>query len=247
MPQAGEQDPVVTGRDNPNITVDFLAVNQGASLTNQATAPATPSGGAVVYAQNGVPLFKDSSGNVTTLKNSDPVASDSALAAWAFDPAGAAAAFLTTAGVLYLSKVILTQQQTLTNGLVSVTTAGGTLTAAENYLALFNSAGVQVAISADQTTAFATAGLITAAWTSPLVNAAPGAYYVGVLCNGGTAITLASGSALKPGNVSVGNAGLATAASRFLTSGTSQTAMPSSVALGSASGNVAATIWAAVS
>jgi len=247
MAQAGEQEPVVTGRVNTDITVDHLTVNRGANLTNQTTAPATPSGGAVVYSQYGVAVFMDTSGNVTSLKNPDPTAADSGLIAWSFDPAAAASTFLTTAGVVYLSKVIVTQQQTLTNGLVEVSTAGGTLTASENYLALFNSTGTQIAISADQSTAFASAGLITAAWASPVVSAAPGAYYVGVLCNGGTAITLASGSALKPGGVSIGNAGLATATGRFLSSGTSQTAMPQSVTLGSASGNLAATIWAAIS
>jgi hypothetical protein len=102
-------------------------------------------------------------------------------------------------------------------------------------------------VSADQSTAFATAGLITAAWTTPVAGATPGVYYVGVLCNGGTAVTLASGTTLKPANVSLGNAGLTTATSRFLTSGTSQTVTPSSVTLSSASGNIAATIWAAIS
>jgi len=272
MVQAGEQDPVVTNRSNAGaIIIDTLAVNgaatvagslavsgaqtfaggatanAGVTLANQGSAPSTPVGGAVLYAQNGVPLLKDSSGNVTSLKNSDPVATDSALAAWTYDPAGASGTFLATVGVLYLAKVILTQQQTLTNGLIAVTTAGGTLTSGQNFLALFNAAGTQIAISADQTTAFGAAGLITAAWTAPVTAAAPGTYYVGVLCNGGTAITVASGSALKPGNVSIGNAGLATATSRFLTSGTSQTAVPASVTLGSASGNVAATLWAAVS
>jgi hypothetical protein len=247
VPQAGEQDVIVTGRYNAgNLIIDGTYAG-AVNLIDQTTAPATPTGGSVLYSVSGVPTLKDSGGNVVPLKNADPTATDSALAAWAFDPAGATQTFLTTAGVLYLVRMVLTSQQTITNGLVSLTTAGATLTSAQNFLALYNASGTRIAVSADQTTAFATAGLITAAWTTPVTNAAPGIYYVGVLCNGGTAVTLASGTTLKPGNVSLGNAGLATATSRYLTSGTSQTATPASVTLSSASGNVAATIWAAIS
>lgn len=247
MPQAGEQDVIVTGRYNAgNLIVDGTYAG-AVNLIDQTSAPATPTGGSVLYSVAGVPTLKDSSGNTVALKNSDPTAVDSGLLAWSFDPTIATQTFLTTAGVLYLSRVVLTGQQTITNGLVGLTTAGGTLTSGQNFLALYNSSGTRIAVSADQTTAFATAGLITAAWTTPVSNAAPGIYYVGVLCNGGTAVTLASGTTLKPGNVSLGNAGLTTATSRYLTSGTSQTATPSSVTLGSASGNIAATIWAAIS
>lgn len=253
MPQAAEQDVVVTGRSNAgNLIIDNTYVNQIATanvvaLTDQASAPATPAGGSALYSMAGVPTFKDSAGNVVALKNADPAATDSALLAWAYDPTGATQTFLTTAGVLYLTRVVLTSQQTLTNGLIGLSTAGGTLTSAQNFVALYNSAGTRVAVSADQTVPFATAGLITAAWTTPVVGAPPGAYYVGVLCNGGTAVTLASGSTLKPGNVSLGNAGLTTASSRYLTSGTAQTTTPASVTLSGASGNVAASIWAALS
>lgn len=253
MPQAGEQDQVVTGRSNAGfLIVDQIYSNTTTSvgtalvLTDQAAAPSTPSGGSVVYSMAGTPVFKDSAGNTTTLKNSDPAATDSLLAAWAFDPSVAAGTFLTTAGVLYLTKVILPAAQTITNGLIALTTAGGTLTSAQNWIALYTATGTRVAVSADQSTAFATAGLITAAFTSPYA-AAAGAYYLGVLCNGGTAVTLASGSALKPGNVAIGNAGLATATSRYLTSGTGATVTPATVTMASASGNVAANIWAAVS
>ena len=253
MPQAGEQDVLVTGRTNAgSLIVDNTYVNQVATanvvaLTDQASAPATPTGGSLLYSVAGVPTFKDSGGNVVALKNADPAATDSALLAWSYDPTIATQTFLTTAGVLYLTRVVLTGQQTLTNGLIGLSTAGGTLTSAQNWVALYNSAGTRIAVSADQSTAFATAGLITAAWTSPVVGAAAGIYYIGVLCNGGTAVTLASGTTLKPGNVSLGNAGLTTATSRYLTSGSSQTTTPASVTLSSASGNVAASIWAALS
>lgn len=247
MPQAGEQDVIVTGRYNAgNLIIDGTYAG-AVNLIDQTSAPATPAGGSVLYSVSGVPTLKDAAGNVVPLKNSDPTAADSSLLAWSFDPTIATQTFLTTAGVLYLSRVVLTSQQTITNGLVGLTTAGGTLTSGQNFLALYNASGTRIAVSADQTTAFATAGLITAAWTTPVTAAAPGVYYVGVLCNGSTALTLASGTTLKPANVSLGNAGLATATSRFLTSGTSQTAAPSSVTLGSASGNIAATIWAAIS
>lgn len=247
MPQAGEQDVIVTGRYNAgNLIIDGTYAG-AVNLIDQPTAPATPTGGSVLYSAAGVPTLKDSSGNVVALKNAVPSAVDSALLAWAFDPTIATQTFTTTAGVLYLTRVVLTSQQTITNGLIGLTTAGGTLTSGQNFLALYNSSGTRIAVSADQTTAFATAGLITAAWTSPVSNAAAGIYYVGVLCNGGTAITVASGTTLKPGNVSLGNAGLTTATSRYLTSGSAQTVTPSSVTLGSASGNIAATIWAAIS
>jgi hypothetical protein len=179
---------------------------------------------------------------------STPQATDQgALLAWTFDPANVANGVQTSAGVLYTAKVTLRSAATISKLWVIVTTAGATLTADQNFLALYNSAGTRVGVTASQHTAFASAQILGADLTTPYA-ASAGAYYVGILSNGSTQPTFLSGTVLNKSSSSVGNAGMAAADGyRYGFTGSSQTATPSSITVGSIDPNLSATFWAAVS
>jgi hypothetical protein len=159
----------------------------------------------------------------------DYIASGSSIKAWTGNPGYSTTGGLTS-GQTKLNKLWLRNPGTLSTVNIVVTTQGSGLTSGQNFVAILDASGNQVAISADQTTPWATAGLKAAAMTTPYV-AAAGGYYVAVLCNATTtAISLAchgnSGSSML-------NFGLATASARGLQTATGQTSIPSSITLGS--------------
>lgn len=148
-----------------------------------------------------------------------------------------------TGGVVYLAKVDIANRSTVvSNILIGVITAGATLTAGQNFVGLYDSAGTRLAVSADQTTAWGTAGLKTAAITPQTL--AVGSYYVAILSNGTTKPVFATGAG--HGQDSITNAGLTTGTAAFLTSGAGLTTLPASITLGSGSQNSGAR-WAALS
>ncbi|WP_328436867.1 hypothetical protein OHA71_06355 [Streptomyces sp. NBC_00444] len=148
----------------------------------------------------------------------------------------------TTAGVVYLAKVKIPHPTTVDTIHVGVVTAGTTLTAGQNFVALYNSSGTLLATSADQAAAWATTGRKDAAITAQFL--AAGSYYVAILANGTTPPVFATGAG--HGSASTTNGLLTTATSRFLTSGAGQTAMPASITLSSGTPNSGAR-WAALS
>lgn len=179
---------------------------------------------------------------------STPQAEDQGpLLAWTFDPANVANGVQTSAGVLYTVKVTLRSAATISKLWVIVTTAGATLTADQNYLALYDSAGTRVGVTASQHTAFASAQVLGASLAASYA-AAAGDYYVGILTNGTTQPTFLAGTVLNKGSSSVGNAGMAAADGyRYAFSGSSQTSAPATITVGSLDPNLSATFWAAVS
>jgi hypothetical protein len=216
------------------------------------------SGGTVTFSKQNNTVLRDittfNTGNampagllqypLSTVNNPTFTPADHGLITWTQDPATLGASVdATTAGVLYLMKVKIVDRSTLvTNVLVGVGTAGSGLTSNQNFVGLYNSSGTLLSGSADQTTAFGSTGLKTIALSSAQTLAV-GSYYVAILTNGTTPPQFIRGHSFS---ASVLNANLSTATSRFLTSGTTQTALPSSVTLASASPNGGAR-WAALS
>lgn len=169
---------------------------------------------------------------------------DHGLITWTQDPAtcGAGDEAL-TAGVLYLMKVKVADRATLvTNVHVTVSTLGSGLTSGQNFAGLYSSSGTLLSGSADQATAFGSAGFKTIPLAAPQT-VAVGTYYVGVVANGTTPPRLLRGTSFSASGL---NANLSTATARYLTSGTTQTALPTPVTLGSASTSGVAR-WAALS
>lgn len=222
------------------------------SVKNASTTPTTnPTGGVVIYAEGGVLKYRDPNGVVTTVgapSSSGAIQpSDNGLAAWAYDPATAVSSSSPTLGKVYLIKMRVNAATTISKLLIWVAaglTGNATLTSGQNFAALFDNAGNQLAITADQTAAWATSGAKTMALISPYT-AAAGTYYVGLLMNG------AAGTGTMPTwsrsvSTAIGNIGLTSGAYRFMSSGTGQTAMPSSITLASAA-NEGLAFWAGIS
>lgn len=175
-----------------------------------------------------------------------PLPSGQNLLAWSTDPATAAGGVATSAGALYTVRIVLPAAATITKLWVVLTAAGGTLTSGQNFLGLYNAAGSKVAATGDQTTAFASAGPLGAALTGSYV-AAAGNYWVGVLCNGGTPITLASTSGIAAGATAIGNTGqVAANGYRYGFAATGQTTLPASFDPTTIIPNITANFWAAV-
>lgn len=209
-------------------------------IRNASVVPSTnPTNGAILYVEGGVLKVRDSVGNVHQVVERNAAAANGLLA-WSFDPAAAVNNSVLTAGVLYLTKVVLAAPATITNLLAFVVTQGNSLTSGQNFAALFDSSGTQRGITADQTTAWGSNGAKTMALTSPYA-AAAGSYWVALLANGSTAPAFA-----RSAGTAVGNIGLAAASYRFGTSGTGQTAVPASVTMGSM-GSSAVALWVGVS
>lgn len=166
---------------------------------------------------------------------------DHGLKAWTQDPAGCGSVgSASTAGVIYLSKVLLRNAGTVSNLYYTVTNAGSGLTAGQNLVGLYDSTGTKLVEAADQTTPMSSTGTKTAAITPQAL--AAGSYYIALLTNGTTPPQFmrgggASGSAL--------NVGLTVATGRFLDFGTGQTTLPASITLSSAAFNAAAR-WGAM-
>ena len=168
---------------------------------------------------------------------------DQGLLAWTFDPVACRSGGDTlTRGVVYLAKVKIVNRSTVvSNILLSVIGLGTALTSGQNFVGLYDSSGNRLAVSADQTTAWGTTGLKTAAITPQTL--AVGSYYVAILSNATTAAPqFMQGNGASASGL---NAGLTTGTARYLTSGTGQTALPATITLGSAS-TESGSRWAAL-
>lgn len=160
---------------------------------------------------------------------------DQAALAWSFDfsivPTGGTVtnAAQPNNSSVRVAKVGIRNPMTISNITVSVSTAGVALTAGQNFVGLYDTAGNLVAQSADQTTAWGTTGLKTAALTVPYASGA-GYLYAALLCNGAT--PPAFYAAATPSGLAL-NFGLATAAARASFSPSSYTTLPATLPLGS--------------
>lgn len=153
----------------------------------------------------------------------------SSIVAWTGPPSFSTTAALAF-GRIQLNKFWLRNPATLTTVNFVLTTAGSSLTAGQNFVAIFDSAGNRVALSADATTAFSSQGLKSIDMTTPY-SAAVGGYYVAILPNGsGTIPIMVCNSAVGS---SMLNYGLTTSNARALQSGTGNTSIPTTLTLSS--------------
>lgn len=181
---------------------------------------------------------------LSVVNDPDFIAPDHGLLSWNYDPAMCGAGSTgTTAGTVYLMKIKIVNRSTVvTNVLMSVTAAGATLTAGQNFAGLYNSSGTLLSATADQTTAWGTTGLKTMALSAPQTLAV-GNYYVAVVANGTTPPSFMRGADISSSGV---NAGLTASTGRFVTGPTAQTTLPASITMGSNS-TVQTARWVALS
>lgn len=165
--------------------------------------------------------------------------SDQGLAAWNFDPSCAGTTFVPTStinGNIFLTAMILRTATTITNvvyGLSGAQTSG--LTAGENWIGLYNSAGTLLATTADQTTIWSTTAdqkVNVVPLLSPFPEQlAAGKYFIAFLFNGVT-----TGAALNfkaSGAGTTANAGQTGANMRYGWITGTATTLPGSLALSS--------------
>jgi hypothetical protein len=169
---------------------------------------------------------------------------DHGLITWTQDPATLGADVDTTAtGTIYLMKVKIVNRATVvTNVHIAIGTAGTGLTSGQNLVGLYDSSGTRLAVSADQTTAYGTAGLKTIPLTAAQTLAV-GSYYIAFLSNGSTPPKLLRGHSFSASGL---NANLTTGAARFLNTANGQTTLPASITL-SAQSTQAVARWAGLS
>lgn len=228
-----------------------VTVPGGIVFPNIATPPVLAN--AILFAQGGTLVFQDAAGNVNPVFTADTAAPDNNLLGWNSDPAGAGTTFtLPTSGTVMVTQVKLRRPATVTNVVLYLTTAGGTLTSGQNFVGLYSYGGGTATLlssSADQTTAWGSTGPVTAALSTQQTGLPAGTYYVAALFNGTTGPTLAAGSTKASGSVSVGNVGLAAPQlGRWITTAaTSQTSLPATLNLAAGSLNVGGTWWAGLS
>lgn len=220
-------------------------------LANATTVPTTnPTAGALLYATGGVPLTRDASGNITDFgrlaaAQTDPGPVTQGFVSWNYEPetVSATGAAVNVSGTIYLHKIYLPANKLVSNIALGVQTAGATLTAAQNLIAVYNSSGTRLGLTADQSTPWTTTGYKTAAVTSPFTTTAAGFYYVAILAVGTTPPAFYQ-AANAPSILF--NANLAAGTFRHATGGTAQTSLPTTITMGSTASS-AFNIWVAVS
>jgi hypothetical protein len=203
------------------------------------------SGGAILYSQNGIAKVRNADGSVGILNNGSPFSpAGNGYVAWNYDPASAVGQSGTTSGVLHMTRVDVPVSATATNLVVSIQTAGASLTAGQNLAGLYDANGVLLGSTADQASNWVSSGHKSMALTAG-VALSPGTYYVGLLSVGTTPPqflrTVGSSASASTVNVNLSNATL-----RWGTTGTGLTALPSTVTMSgrAASGSC---LWAGLS
>ena len=174
--------------------------------------------------------------NITTLqtqsaqtRNGSWLPSDYGLIAWSIDASQGANTQVLTSGTLIMVGIKLRAQATVSNVNIVVSTAGAALTAGQNLVGIYDSAGTQVAQSASQEADWTTTGHKQIALTGGPFVLAPGTYYVAILSNGGTPIAIPRETSLSSNVINL-NLTVATARSANLAG---QTTLPGSITLGS--------------
>lgn len=237
--------------EDSNTTSNCPNIFSGIRIENNTT-------GTVTYTKSSSTVLRDittfNTGNampagllqypLTTVNDSEFKQTDYGFSAWTADPGAiSGSGFQLALGRIYLSKIKVVNRSTVVSNITYyVETAGTALTAGQCLVGLYDASGNRLAVSADQATNLATTGGKTAALTAS-VTLAVGSYYVAFLANGTGTIPNVAGAG---GNSSLANINLTTAASRSLNTGTGNTSLPTTIALGSQTTNFAVR-WAALS
>jgi len=168
---------------------------------------------------------------------------DHGLQAWTFDPASQPAGTYTlaTGGTVYVV-ALKTNPRLITNIIVGVQTAGGTLTASQCFAGLYQN-GALIASTADQSGVWNSTGVKTMPLASPVIPLG-GLVYAAFVFNGTTGPTLATGGT-PSSNAALNNVGLAATVDRFGSANTGvTTALPATLGTVSA---LAQTPWVGLS
>ncbi len=162
---------------------------------------------------------------------------------WNYDPVIGGSGTAATTNTIFLMKISAQTGGTVSNVVMTITSAAGvSLTSGQNFVALYDSTGVQIGVSADQSSAWTSSGLKSMALGSPVTIRGGSNYYVALLSNGST-----TPSFMRSGtNLTAPNANQSNTLQRFSTNGTG-TSLPGSITLSNNTSTGAATYWVALS
>lgn len=193
------------------------------------TVPAgVPAGKLGVYTNAGVLSVIDNAGTISAVTPPMLGPDVNKFLAWTYDPVIATSSMAPALGVIRLSKITTHTPIVVSNIVVFFNSNGTTLTAGQNFMGIYNSAGSRVAVSADQTTTWGSAGPGPLSTAVGPVTLEPGDYFIAMLANGAGAPSFIS--CVNSGTVA--NMGLA-APFRTGAFGTSQTSLPGSITMAS--------------
>ncbi len=165
--------------------------------------------------------------------------------AWNYDSLLATQSTGQASGVILFARLKIKRTISVSNLVVYVNTAGGTLTTAQNFAALYTISGgtaTKVQTTADQTTAWGTTGIKTMAITATVLPAGSDVI-VAIVSNGTTSAKFAKAPGIA--NAQYLNGALGASGSRFATNGTGTT-LPATLTL-SSNANTADSLWVALS
>lgn len=173
---------------------------------------------------------------LTTVNDPEFKAPDHSYLTWSCDPAYAdkATSAAATLGAIHLTKIKIVNRATVvTNVIAAIANTVAGLTSGQNLAGIYDSSGNRLAQTADQTTAWGSAGLKTMALTAP-VTLAVGTYYIALLTNGSNTVQF---TAIGGGFAGTTSAGLTTGTARSIVTGTGNTSLPATITLGSQTTN----------
>jgi hypothetical protein len=227
---------------NPTVAkVNGIAVTGTPATGNVLSATSTTAASWAALTTSQIPGLSSLYVPVTTNADNQFSPGDHGLIAWANPAPLANDTGQPSSGAVRLIKLTLKRAATISNIWLTITVAGATLTASQNFVGLYTSAGTRVALSADQSSNWTSTGTKSIALTASY-SAAAGDYFVAILSNGTTIPTFsASSSGTNPSNVNLTGASL-----RFANGPSAQTTLPSSITMSSNTA-AAAAYWAAVS
>ena len=229
------------------LSIDLKQNGAGGTAAKGIFITSTDGGttGDLIVARNGgADLFNVSSaGDVYTASSAlgevHPV--NHGVAAWAYDPIAVVNSTVLTGGTVYLVKLHVSYDVSVTKVYWHVATAGVTATAGQNFVGLYDSSGTRLAttnVDADITST----GLKTTTIASQSLQA--GSFvWAAFVFNAGTIPALGRTSGLA-GVGGLVNLGLSAASYRFATNGTGQTSLPASRTPGSNAQGIP--LWAAI-
>jgi hypothetical protein len=206
------------------------AAPQGFANLPAALAPgqADPGGG-YLYSFGGLPYWMDSQGNNWSLNapRGDFLPGDQGLLEWNFDPAAAVAGAVLSAGKPALARINVRTPMVINNIWFHVTTVASGLTASQNFVGIYNSAGTLLGSSAAASldSKVTSTGVITQPLAAP-TPLAPGFYWVAQLYGAGTPPVCAACPNTTIANV---NTGLTAPNYRWCVNGTGLTALAGSI------------------
>jgi hypothetical protein len=206
--------PIPKGTDSWDVPVNAAFVDQDTRITTNA-ANITANGVSIAALQT-----------LTNTLERQP--SERGFKSWTMQPETTQSlGTIAVSGAMRLQRHKLRVASTITNLHMGVLVVGSGLTAGQNFMGIYDTAGNLLAQTADQSTNWTTVGMRTSPLTAP-INLPAGDFYVGFLANGTTPPTFARG---HDNSSSFINGLTPSGQHLYISNGAGLTALPATVSL----------------